>query len=408
MTIKNIYKLLRGYFHKIESLFYSNPDYDDILVSIADIMETNNKKKILKEIKRLFPFSFYFFNKSFFVSLIILYQLRNTNNHKFKLSYPKLLKQIKSKKFLFKNFDNFQKLKQLSILLGFFKLANFFYDNSYFILTNSKHISQKNYTSLILYLVYNNNYDKILDLIGKKKLKYIKDLNTIYTFLTSIVPDENISNSNIFYNKNVVILGPDSSKNELAFNKDAIYIRNNFRGTNYLPNFQKSIPTDVSFYNGECAEYINKNPSILNNLKLKAIYIKDLQYHFDINNISSNIKKNIYNTPNIYSLFSFSSPYMLPIMIIEILSNNPKSLTIYGNNLYLSKTLHNKDYHKDMKINLNKQSYIKAFSIHGIIDNFMFIEYFYKHKLIKVDNYFSQILSKGINKYLEDMENLWT
>ena len=111
-------------------------------------------------------------------------------------------------------------------------------------------------------------------------------------------------------------------------------------------------------------------------------------------------------TYNCDYIFGLGQPNMLPHILFQVLASNPKAIYVDGFNLYMSKKIYNDAYLNNNSKNNDFCALISSFGVHNLITQYLFIHTLYKMRLIIPDELLKDILEKGIDEYLYNMENL--
>lgn len=201
--------------------------------------------------------------------------------------------------------------------------------------------------------------------------------------------------------KRIVILGPaqhDEGMRDYEKKKDAI-IRFAYRGKEYLPECEREVPTDISYYNGVGEHYmeshnVNKIETDLKFICYKTQTVKKLQY-------GHAIQRNIH-------LFDpcimFGKAFMVPNVIFDCIHYNISSIYVKNCNLYLAKTEYAKNY-SIKKIDKGERTYTLA--VHDYEGQFNLMKSLYIKEVFQCDEELKNILSYSLDEYIQNMEELF-
>ena len=341
--------------------------------------------------------------------LVFLYGLRKEKNSSYEAAYQSFARKVSALNCKSKPYEKWQCLKVVSIGLGFFRLANEFRKKANENLLSKKHVPKRYTIPIFNILMEIENFEQVNNVLNIA-LHYVSEYEKgVLLDYYSLFSEKKIEKKQIvdtyqayIANEQAVIVGPLSDLTSIKekVSENAVIIRNNYFGN--TPD-EEILKTDVSYYNTECFEKLIKQHFFDVPHECKFYCLKNPDA---IDKVGECLKKQCHTEPQIYCLFNYSSPYMLPIMLIDLISNNAKSIAVYGNTLYLSEKTHGENYiSKDTGV--NNTDYWRAFADHGIIDNFLFLQKLYKTGYFQTDSYFSSLLNMDVEEYLDKMEQRW-
>lgn len=404
LYILNIYYFLKKIIYNTQRKIYHNiyPSYDTTCSIIEGLANKNNN-----EIKKTIIYNIGC--KKIVNQLVNLYFLRKENMDDYNCEYKCFLIKILKINSKSKTYEKWQCLKIISICLGFFQLANIFRKKANEKLLNKKHITKKYALQTFNLLMENGDFARaevalniVLNHVSDYERNILLNYFSLYSKQERKEPKEKDEYQSYIKNKHTVILGPasDVKKIKKEISKDAVIIRNNYYGDT---SDEKQLKTDISYYNTGRFEQLKKNSFFDEIHNIKFYCLKNCNA---IDMINPRIKNQCHIEPQIYCLFNYSAPLMLPIMLLDLIFNNAKIIEVYGNTMYLSKITHGQNYiSKDTEF--NNIDYWYAFAFHGIIENFIFIQNLYNNGYFKTDSYFSTVLNMNIEEYLKEMELRW-
>lgn len=218
---------------------------------------------------------------------------------------------------------------------------------------------------------------------SKQKIKDNRDIQTedkkFYDFLNG---------------KKIVIEGPAPENENLDLNGDMIYVRNNdFHNRN-----EKK--TDITYLNYQAFEsYKKQYKRYHNKYKWKFICYKQTDANFRLP-VHTRIAKN----PT--GIFLMGHPHMLPLMIYDLAGED---IYVTGNNLFITSTIHNKEYKKEIeegKVQNRDIQFCRDLGEHDVISQYIFLKRCYDAKLFDADRQLAYVLSLGVKKYCEIMDKV--
>lgn len=423
ITPKPIWEMLR----RVKSFFEKRTSFymDGKLTDLSNFLESGEFISARKTILECFPRAKYLlFQKRIINKMIYCIDLNYKKHDKEKyFAEAKIFQTYISKADMrIFSFDEWHKLKQISICCGLFLVANICRNkaNSLVLSVNKNNVNWK-LKQFLVNIEYGDldKAKKILDgLQERERYGVFHNYLQILEKKKFIRDDFSEKNDKKFFDyingKDVAILGP-AYDGDCDISADC-YIRNNFKGIDSIPERQRNLPTHITYYNASNGIKISKTPNATFLSDLDFIIIKDMGHYVDKSIFDTKIQNKIRGTPTIYDMFIFSSPYMLPIMLFDLVCFNTNSIMVYGNNLYNSYILYSREYIENGTENFvenvvndatNYQKRIFSFAIHGIIDNFLFLQTLYKKGLFETDEYFANMLSRSVEEYLQQMEYRW-
>ncbi len=375
----------------------------DSVIATLDGLTTKNIKEIKNRIIKCIGC------KRFVNQLVLLYVLRNEKNSAYEEAYRSFVSKVSALDSKSRPYEKWQCLKVVCLGLGFFRLANEFRKKANANLLSKRCVSKRYAIPLFNVLMEIGNIEQAGTVLDNA-LRYASDYEkSLLLDFFSLYTEKKIETKQAvdFYqtyiaDNQVVILGPVSDLPSIKekIGENAVVIRNNYFGN--TPD-EEILKTDVSYYNTGRFEQLQKKHFFESTHECKFYCLKNPNA---IDKVGEYVKKQCHIEPQIYCLFNYSSPYMLPIMLIDLILNNAKLIEVYGNTLYLSEKVHGENYiSKDTEF--NNIDYWLAFADHGIIDNFLFLQNLYKAGVFNTDCYFSSVLNMDVEEYLEKMEQRW-
>ena len=323
-------------------------------------------------------------------------------------------KKIENLKSLLKNLQSFKKKKIIFIYIYSylvniheFNLANIYHkllcqiiDRNCFFYFQISTLNQSNISKFKIYsqtLKFRLIYFFLLFRDEKKFIKtilkydYRSDLNN---------KDEEFKK--YLRNREVSIIGPLSkkincSKKEL---KNNIVIR--FKNNNFLTS--RDCNPNITYLNGTASKkYFEKKSYLSKGKNLTwVIYInKSLYKTYKINN---DFKNRFADNTAAILFTSFTELNLLQKVLLDLILFNPKKIKLYNFNIKLTKeTQIGYGIHNTLK----KQMKNTITFNHNQIVMFDFINFFYKKRIIFLDNNLESIIKNGKNNYLKKLEKTW-
>lgn len=400
-----IYHYLKLRFENIYFCFIPYENMRNIENSIPDIVRNIEKHNIATVKSIIFSiFSNKRLNnkkKIFLNSFINLISIQLFNPKEYKIYYDKSLKDYRQTQVNLFTTQEWQCLKQISIAVGMFKLAYLFFEKSLY--SAKRRVIKREIDKKLLYL---------------SKIFYFGSQITSFISILKYLRKKNICGFNLNFStpffdfikhKSLVVMGPsfDPKNSDVNLFDYDIFILNNYKEKKQCSDSKQNTNKIISYYNSEIGTWFNHNFKTLDFEFLDFLIFKDCTSNLDISQFDIRTRKKIREAPIIYPLFINSSPYMLPIMLFDLLQYEPKKIFVLGNNLYLNNKPYADNYHNRISATTDPYAFRLSFAIHGIIDNFLWLQSLYKMKLFDTDSYFATILTNSIDSYLHQMEEIW-
>ena len=204
--------------------------------------------------------------------------------------------------------------------------------------------------------------------------------------------------------KEVAIIGPSPAKIEnMEEMKDKIVIRFNDRGKAILPEEQVDFPTQISFYNGGCSNWIQNNAD--------NSFLYDLKYivgqEIIKNNFPDKAKERMKIAKNLNAIFLIGIPNELPFAMFDLLRCGKKSIEVYSNNLYLSKNVWSDKYNIHSQKEQKQMFWWPILAQHEMSTQFIFLQNVYRQGFIHADEELKWVLEHDLKDYIAKMEELW-
>ena len=323
-------------------------------------------------------------------------------------------KKIENLKSLLKNLQSLKKKKIIFIYIYSylvniheFNLANIYHkllcrsiDRNCFFYFQISTLNQSNISKFKIYsrtlkfrLIY-------FFLLFRDEKKFIKTILKYDYHLKLNNKDEEFKK--YLRNRELSIIGPLSKKincNKKEF-KNNIIIR--FKNNNFLTS--RDCNPNITYLNGTASKKYFEKKSYLTKGKnlIWVIYInKSLYKSFKINN---NFNNRFADNTAAILFTSFTELNLLQKVILDLILFNPKKIKLYNFNIKLTKEtqigygIHN---------TLQKQMKNTITFNHNQIVMFDFINFFYKKRIIFLDNNLKSIIKNGKNNYLKKLEKKW-
>ena len=155
----------------------------------------------------------------------------------------------------------------------------------------------------------------------------------------NILENEDKEIFKITNDKNVAFVGPVDVDYNSADEIDSFDVVVRFNYTypgKDLDSFKKGLKIDISYYNGEQADYIIENNKSKFPDDLKTFCIKDNSKNRVERLKKVNCNKTVRKIDNYNSLNFFNTLHLLPIALLDILKNKPKIIKIFHSDLFLT------------------------------------------------------------------------
>ena len=254
--------------------------------------------------------------------------------------------------------------------------------------------------------IEHGNYNAAYDLLKSKcfrglRLLYKKQYMHCVDICTTLIGKKKNSDEfgRMIENKRVVILGPathDKGMNDYDEDKDII-VRFTYRGKDYLPECDKEIPTDVSYYNG-FAENYEKHHDISDakqDLKFACYKRQGIKEKFDE---SPKIRRVHLFDPCI----GFGQANLMPDAVFDCLHYNVALIYVRNCNLYMAKNFYDHQY--SIVENLNNKKLLYSFAKHDYEGQFNLLKALYMAGKFQCDEECNDVLTLSVDEYIQKME----
>ncbi len=213
--------------------------------------------------------------------------------------------------------------------------------------------------------------------------------------------------------KTIAIVGPAPSNDQTGKEIDSfdIVIRINYRGKDKLGDTKEfGSRTDISYYNNYDSNIIHQEKKFFFLEDLKACVFKEIKYPFQskLQKLGRAHKMNIPHL--IFNGFSLQGINI----IYDVLHYCPSKIKVFKNNLFLNKNSYYKNYRSSHLDAMGHQSSKKinerfvSFSAHDLVSHFEFLKNIFSDKNIQADNDMKNVLKMDINRYLKNIENIYS
>lgn len=205
--------------------------------------------------------------------------------------------------------------------------------------------------------------------------------------------------------KAIYIIGPSDNKTPIPLDtENRVVIRYAYMGNCKVGGYYKSIPTDVSYYNGMHATTVASmdNPEFLSDLSFAVLKYK-LQVPF-WDNLRNALQVRYANRAP-YTMQHGVSPNMLQIVLTDLLPFGKLNLTVLDNNLYLNRH-YTEGYASDqVQKKMDDFAFANQFAKHDVFCNFKFTRALFKQGFFDADPRLEDILNMSCEQFAEAMEN---
>ena len=205
--------------------------------------------------------------------------------------------------------------------------------------------------------------------------------------------------------KAIYIIGPSDNKTPVPVDaENRVVIRYAYMGNEKVGGHYKSIPTDVSYYNGMHATTVSSmdNPEFLANLSFAVLKYK-LQVPFWDN--LGNVLQVRYANRAPYTMQHGVSPNMLQIVLTDLLPFGKLNLTVLDNNLYLNRYYTEGYASNQVQKKMDDFAFANQFAKHDVFCNFKFTRALFEQGYFSADPRLEEILSMSCEQFAIAMEN---
>lgn len=206
--------------------------------------------------------------------------------------------------------------------------------------------------------------------------------------------------NDIVKGQELLVIGPAPMKEEFPFeDKDYIAIRNNERRENDDISYKTERKTDISYYNGVGSKWIRENKDLDFIEQFKYVVLKNRD---DWKQEKMRIRK----TLPVDALFFIGTFNVLPIIVIDVWRFNIKSLSVCGNNLFLSKNPHKSDYIAAEQVR-KKYDKWRSFAVHEMSSQLLFLRNAYISNRFIPDDELKSVIELSTREYVKQMEEIY-
>lgn len=234
---------------------------------------------------------------------------------------------------------------------------------------------------------------------GKFITKEIALIEAFVDLLQNTTEDLSYDNEFCKYvkGKSILIIGPTVGNNNLEnipfINEATCIVRNNVMPSKTPDN----LTIHVSYYNREGFQKLINNEGI--EACEKAF---DWLVTKSVEKAIGEKRDKIHVAPSVTNLLYMGTANMLPRMIVDLKLHGAYKIYVCGNNLFLSKNSHSKDYAIQPKLKA------KNFTIHNLCSQHSILKLMYNHGMFIADTELSRVLNFSTIEYAEKMEKIYT
>jgi len=387
---------------------------------------TNGTKVASYDIKKILHKGFNNNKKSELIDIIDLVSecivLKYYSIEEFEEKYQKYIDYVKKYDNTKLSTREFKKIEFICISNGLFELSLQFrilcekeYLNIFY---RFKRIKIDDLLGVFWSLVHRGQMEELTKFIEQKKSLIFKksDMKILYSVMKgekekahSIAKKDYNENDKMFEKlicgKNIAILGPAAGDIDIDSIRDEfdILISLTYRGKKYLSGNVQSYNIDVSYYNCEAGNRIQKINYEEFLYELKFSVFKSIEYDY---------QKKLYQQKKCRKLFSLDNlvfegqPNMLQIVLYDLLHFCPRRIKLFNFNLFLAKNAYQKGYKIEGTTHEGNFKLWKSYAIHNIITQYNFSKKLFDSGLIEADEDGENVLSLGISEYLQQMEKI--
>lgn len=217
--------------------------------------------------------------------------------------------------------------------------------------------------------------------------------------------DTHSSFAKYLQSKAIYIIGPSDNKTPVHLATDnRVVIRYAYMGNGKVGGYYKSIPTDVSYYNGMHATTVASmdDPVFLSDLSFAVLKYK-LQVPF-WDTLKQTLQVRYANRAP-YTMQHGVSPNMLQIVLTDLLPYGKLNLTVLDNNLYLNRHYTEGYASNQVQKKMDDFAFANQFAKHDVFCNFKFTRALFNQGLFTADPRLEDILSMSCEQFAEAMEN---
>ena len=199
--------------------------------------------------------------------------------------------------------------------------------------------------------------------------------------------------------KRIVILGPaphDKGMTDYDEDKDII-ARFTYRGKEYIPECDKEIPTNVSYYNGLAETYMESHDISAFKRDLEFICYKRQEAKEQFDEFPFKRRIHLFDP-----CIVFGQAYMMPNAVFDCMHYNVSSIYVRNCNLYMAKEYYDRNY-SSMEDKGN-QFRLYTFAVHDYEGQFNLLKALYATGKFQCDEECRNVLSLSVEEYIRNME----
>ena len=210
----------------------------------------------------------------------------------------------------------------------------------------------------------------------------------------------------VLENKKIKIMGPAPRKKQgFEPQNNEVYAYMTFRGRNKRPEQDRRLPSDISYYNAQITKTLfNEKQYFID--ELKFLVFKDRNTEPQCGGLA---QKSRFAFPLAFGC-GFGFPYLLPIMLFDLLHYNVKAIDVLYCNMFYSNNPYDKEYDDSFQSGFNNENQItmrKSFAIHDMIGNWNLLRSWWHDGLFRCDDELQKILEMNVQQYAYGLECIY-
>lgn len=259
--------------------------------------------------------------------------------------------------------------------------------------------------------IEHGNYDAAYDLLKSKCFRGLRVLDKkqymhcvdICTTLIDKKKKDSDEFGRMIEGKRVVILGPAAHEQGMAdYDEDKdIIVRFTYRGKEYLPECDKEVPTDISYYNVFSEKHEEQYEISDSKQDLKFVcYKRQKRNRKQFNGYPSQRSIHVFDP-----CIAFGNANMMPNAVFDCLHYDVGLIYVRNCNLYMAKKFYDNKYSIKEDFNdSNLKRVLRSFALHDYEGQFSLLQSLYMAGKFQCDEECNDVLTLSVDQYIQNME----
>lgn len=204
--------------------------------------------------------------------------------------------------------------------------------------------------------------------------------------------------------KRVYIIGPSDNRTPVVIpEENRVVIRYAYMGAERVGGYYKTIPTDISYYNGMHAVTVSTMEKTEFLLDLSFAVLKYRLQNTFWNHLNHKLRVR-YADRVPYTMQHGVSPNMLQIVLTDLLPLGKINLMVLDNNLYLNRSYTEGYASNQVQQKMDDFAFANQFAKHDVFCNFKYTRALFLQGYFTADSRLEEILSMTCEQFAEAME----